>query len=63
MTPLDAAIALEQVDRVALRIGEDLDLDVPRRSQVFSSSTRSSLNDAFASRCADASAAAIRRRR
>ena len=30
MPALDRALALEQVDDVAVRVGEDLDLDVPR---------------------------------
>ena len=34
MAPLDRAVALEQVDDVAVRIGEDLDLDVPRARQI-----------------------------
>ena len=35
MAPLHRAITLVEVDRVALRIGEHLDLDVPRRRQVL----------------------------
>ena len=35
VSSLHRAIALEQVDRVAVRIGEHLDLDVARRRQVF----------------------------
>ena len=30
MATLDRALALEEMDDVAVRIGEDLDLDVPR---------------------------------
>ena len=33
MSALDRAVALEEVDRVALRVGEDLDFDVPRAFQ------------------------------
>ncbi len=35
MAPLHRAIALEQIDGRTVRIGEDLDLDVPGRGQVF----------------------------
>ena len=35
MAPLQRTIALAQVDRVLVCIGEDLDFDVPRPLQVF----------------------------
>jgi hypothetical protein len=35
MAPLNRAIALEQINRVALRIAEHLDFDVPRRDEIF----------------------------
>ena len=35
VAPLHRAVALEQVDRIAVRIREHLDLDVPRRSQIL----------------------------
>ncbi len=35
MPPLDRAVALEEMHRVAVPIGEDLDFDVPRPRQVF----------------------------
>ena len=35
MAPLDRAVALEKVDRVAVLIGENLDLDVARPIEVF----------------------------
>ena len=35
MAPLDAAVALAEVDAVALAVGEHLDLDVPRRADVL----------------------------
>ena len=34
MAPLDRAVALEQRDHIAVRVGEHLDLDVPRARQV-----------------------------
>src|ERR1700751_337565 len=34
MTPLDRALALVQVDDAALRVAEDLDLDVARRLEI-----------------------------
>ena len=35
MAPLDRAVALEEVNRVALLVGENLDLDVTRLSEEF----------------------------
>src|SRR5665647_3208110 len=35
VAPLDAAVALAEVDAVALAVGEHLDLDVPRRADVL----------------------------
>ena len=35
MAALDRTVALEQVDRVAVPVGEDLDFDVPRPCQIF----------------------------
>jgi hypothetical protein len=35
MPPLDRAVALEQMDRVAVPVGENLDFDVARPLQVF----------------------------
>jgi hypothetical protein len=32
---LHRAVALEEMHAIALRVGEDLDLDVPRTAQVF----------------------------
>ena len=56
---LDRALALEQVHVVAVRIAEDLDLDVVRRLEVASRAGRDRRRRTrFASRCADASAAA-----
>ncbi len=59
MPALDRAIALEQMDRVAVPVGEDLDLDMARRrSRYFSIRRRSSPKAALASRRAPASAPA-----
>jgi hypothetical protein len=35
VAPLERAVALAQMDRVALAVAEDLDLDVPRRGEVL----------------------------
>ena len=35
MPPLERAVALEEMHDVAVPVGEDLDLDVPRREHVF----------------------------
>ena len=35
MAPLQRTVALEEMDRIAVRVGEHLDLDMPRRRDVF----------------------------
>jgi hypothetical protein len=49
MPALDRAIALEQGNRVSVRIGEDLNFDVTRAREILLINTRSSPKEATAS--------------
>jgi hypothetical protein len=55
---LDRAVALVEVQAVAVLVGEHLDLHVARFEHVFSTSMRASPNDDCASRWAEARASA-----